>query len=78
MMKLGVGMKWAAIAAVVLVAGLTLFLVTQFIQEAERDKVTVEIQDKQIERRVTIDRGVEEQRSKTAEESLNYLGGRGK
>ena len=73
MMKLGVGIKWGATAALALGAISTLYYVIQCIQEAERDRVIIEIQDRQIERRTQIDVTVSEFKSKTAQESLNYL-----
>jgi len=73
MMKLGVGLKWGAIAALALGVILISYFVIQSIREGERDKVTIEIQDKQIEKRTVIDRAVKEQKSKTVEESFDYL-----
>lgn len=50
-----------------------LFYVIQSIQERERDKNTIELQDKQIEKRTKIDRAVRNQQKKDVEDSLDYL-----
>lgn len=44
MMNLGVGLKWAAIVALVLVVGWTSWKTIQYIQQTERDKILLEIQ----------------------------------
>lgn len=50
-----------------------LFYVIQSTQERERDKNTIELQDKQIEKRTKIDRAVRNQQKKDVEDSLDYL-----
>lgn len=45
MMNLGAGLKWAAIAAIVLAVGWTSFSVIQSVRERERDKITIELQE---------------------------------
>ena len=58
-MKLGAGLKWTGIAALVLGVISILYFGTQFIQESERDKIQIELQEKTDERRDTIREEVE-------------------
>lgn len=53
-MKLGVGLKWAGIAAVVLAVILTFVYVIRYIQQVERDKIQIELQEETEERRKVI------------------------
>ena len=52
------GSKVTLVVVTALVVGLISFFTIRYIQEAERNKITTEIQDKQIERRKQIDEGV--------------------
>jgi len=69
------GSKVTLVVVTALVVGLISFFTIRYIQEAERNKVTTEIQDKQIERRKQIDEGVRSAPD-SASDSLRYLNDR--
>jgi apolipoprotein N-acyltransferase len=66
------GKKLILIAVAVLVVGLISFTTIRYIQSAEQDKVTIELQEKQVEKRKKIDRAVRNSPS-TVNDSLQYL-----
>ena len=70
-----VGSKTGILSVIVLGAILILFLMIQYIQSAEEDKVIKEIQVKQIEKRKTIDEAVRSSPPDVTD-SLQYLGDR--
>lgn len=69
----GAGLKWVSLAVVALVVGWIFYTTIQSTQEAERDKVTIEILSNQNEVRQQVNEAVEDQRSQTVEEAINYL-----
>ena len=72
MWKIFAGSKWMLIAAGVLVVGLISFFTIQYIQQAERDSVTTEIQEKQIQKRNRIDEAIRTAPT-TVDSSMQYL-----
>lgn len=66
------GSKVTLVVVTALVAGLISFFTIRYIQQAERGKVTIELQDKQIERRKQVDEGVRTAPS-NVDDSLQYL-----
>lgn len=73
---IGVGSKILTIAAVVLGVGLILYLTIQSAQEAERDKITIEILEETQEKREAIDEAIKKSKPvnrNDATDSLQYL-----
>lgn len=70
--KIIAGSKVTLVVVTALVVGLISFFTIRYIQEAEKGKVTIELQEQQIERRQRVDEGV-----RTApvdvDDSLQYL-----
>lgn len=76
MMKLIAGNKLIVIAACVLVVGLISAYAIQFIRSAEKDKITIELQDHTNEKRKVIRDAIKTPRGSTgndASDSLQYL-----
>ena len=72
-MNLIVGSKWAKYAVTALVVILISVSVIQYIQLAERDKLIVELQEKQIKKREKIDEAVKRSNTPTSDDALLYL-----
>jgi len=66
------GSKVTLVVVTALVVGLISFFTIRYIQQAERGKVTIELQDKQIERRKQVDEGVRNAPA-NVDDSLQYL-----
>lgn len=70
------GIKWAAIAVLVLAVGLSTYYVIQWYQQAVEDKITIEIQEQTNEKRKTIKDAIRVAPSadpNDASDSLQYL-----
>lgn len=77
-LKTLVGSRWTAIAAIVLAVGLISYFTIQYIQKGERDSITIELQEKTIEKRKevrdAVNKGVgSTSRSDDAADSLRFL-----
>lgn len=69
---LPVGLKWIAIAIVALVVGFTSWKTIQYFQQAEEGKITIQLQEKQIEKSKQISEAIKNAPSEV-EEALDYL-----
>jgi len=70
--KIIAGSKVTLVAVTALVAGLISFFTIRYIQQAERDKVTIELQEQQMERRQRVDEGIRSA-PVNVDDSLQYL-----
>ena len=77
-MRLIAGWKVGLIVAIVLAVGWISYSTIQFVEDGTKDKVTIGIQQKQNKVRKEIKEAVEDQKSKTVKEALEYLEGRDK
>lgn len=76
MMNLGAGLKWGAIAVIVLGVGLTSYYVIQSVKATERTKITLELEKKTEEKHDDIRNAITKSKpvdNNDASTSLRYL-----